>query len=550
MTQPAGHDDMFPADPRRPKRGPASRVNAPAAARRTKAPAPGPDLSAGPDHAASNQQPANVELPDAQQVPNAEDNAIVTDTVRRAVGDANFLHWFNHRTRLSVVEDRLVVHVPNPFLLNWILKRFRSDLNRAAELLLGPSGTCQLEVDSNLLQASSSPTAAASSPISAENSAAGSSNTVPAQPAAQAGSSGHSGSPASDAHTGRRKFRSFESFVTGDCNELAVMAARQVAAGPGERFNPLYIYGGTGTGKTHLLEAIYTAVRRRNSNANVVYLTSEGFTNYFTSALNARSVPSFRQRFRNVQVLLIDNIEFLDNKKATQEEFLHTIVQVIEHGGQVVVSSDRHPRLLTRHREELTTRFMSGLVCRIEAPSEAMCSKLTRSLAVGLSATFSDEVLDYVAHRCRKNAREIQGALNILDSRYQLTKRRITLSVAREALSDLSQECRKLVRIADVEKIVCEAFDVKATDLRSKSRRKAISLPRAIAMFVARKLTNSAYREIGQYFGGRDHSTVVAAEKRIAESIELNERLDVPTTCSARTIADLIDYVEARLLSA
>ena len=326
-----------------------------------------------------------------------------------------------------------------------------------------------------------------------------------------------------------------------------MLAARQVSAAPGERYNPLFIHGGTGTGKTHLLEAIYTESRRQHPTKNVMYLTSEAFTNYFTSALASRMVPSFRQRFRNVDVLLIDNIEFLDNKRATQEEFLHTIVQVIEHGGQVVVSCDRHPRMLTKHREELTTRFVSGLVCRVEAPDEATRLKLVRSMVVGTKAVFSDDALDYIVRRCRRNAREIQGAINQLEGQFSLTGRRITLAVAREVLGEMAEECRRLVRISDVEKVVCEAFGVTAADLRSPSRRKAIALPRAVAMFLSRRMTKSAYREIGMYFGARDHSTVVAAERKVTELVTKGEALDMPTSCPGRTFGELIDELEQRL---
>ena len=355
--------------------------------------------------------------------------------------------------------------------------------------------------------------------------------------------------PASMGHEGQRRFRSFATFVSGDCNSLASLAARQVAATPGERFNPLYIHGGTGTGKTHLLEAIYAEVRRRRPQSNVMYLSSEAFTNYFTAALSSRTVPSFRQRFRNVHVLLVDNVEFLDNKRATQEEFLHTIVQVADHGGQVVVSSDRHPRMLTKHRDELTTRFMGGLVCRIESPDEDTCRRLVRSLSIGLSATFNDDALEYIARRCRKSVREIQGALNSLDGHFALKGRRITLAVAREVLGDMAQECRRLVRISDVEKVVCEAFGVTASDLRSASRRKSLSLPRSVAMFMSRKHTNSAYREIGLYFGNRDHSTVVAAEKRVNEWIAAGNPVVLPTSCSGRTFAEVVEELETRLMS-
>lgn len=475
-------------------------------------------------------------------------------SLRDDIGEQNFQHWFHKRTRFKVSGDRFVVFVANPFILNWLLRRFRSALNRAAQLVLGPSASCQLEVDGSLLnEAASSISDAVTESCEVQQEVG-----VAAGATGSASSRKRSNSAAPQPSefdrpgslslpNNRRKFRSFETFVSGECNDLAVLAARQVSAAPGERYNPLFIHGGTGTGKTHLLEAIYTESRRQHPTKNVMYLTSEAFTNYFTSALASRTVPSFRQRFRNVDVLLIDNIEFLDNKRATQEEFLHTIVQVIEHGGQVVVSCDRHPRMLTKHREELTTRFVSGLVCRIEAPDEATRLKLVRSMAVGTKAVFSDDALEYIVRRCRRNAREIQGAINQLEGQFSLTGRRITLAVAREVLGEMAEECRRLVRISDVEKVVCEAFGVTAADLRSPSRRKAIALPRAVAMFLSRRMTKSAYREIGMYFGGRDHSTVVAAERKVTDLVTKGEVLDMPTSCPGRTFGELIDELEQRL---
>lgn len=474
------------------------------------------------------------------------------------IGEQNFQHWFHKRTRFQVSGDRFVVYVANPFILNWLLRRFRSALTRAAQLVLGLSASCQLEVDASLL----SDTATAANP---ETDSVEKSGAVQQQDKAASGATASSLArmrtnaaarvPSESDRPGsltlpnnRRKFRSFESFVSGECNDLAALAARQVAAAPGERYNPLFIHGGTGTGKTHLLEALYTEARRQHPTKNVMYLTSEAFTNYFTSALTSRTVPSFRQRFRNVDVLLIDNIEFLDNKRATQEEFLHTIVQVIEHGGQVAVSSDRHPRMLTKHREELTTRFVSGLVCRIEAPDEKTRHKLVRSMVVGTKAVFADEAIDYIVRRHR-NMREIQGAINQLEGQFSLTGRRISLTVAREVLGEMAEECRRLVRISDVEKVVCEAFGVTAADLRSASRRKAIALPRAVAMFLSRRMTKSAYREIGMYFGGRDHSTVVAAERKVTELVTRGEALDLPTSCPGRTFGELIDELEHRLMT-
>ncbi|MCA9063694.1 MAG: chromosomal replication initiator protein DnaA [Planctomycetaceae bacterium] len=494
----------------------------------------------------------------------------ILQTIRMSVGEQNFQHWFQKRARVQACDDHLVIYVPNPFILNWLLKRFRTPLNRAAQQLLGPSAQCRLEIDGSLMQGDhqQDDTGRTSESESQESPGeAGGDGAAPSihsaarltpRPAVvndvggrQSPDNGPANPSVNDLTplAGRRRFRSFDSLVESDSNGMAVLAARQVASHPGQRYNPLYVFGSTGTGKTHLLEAIYTEIRRTRRNANVMYLTSEAFTNYFTSALSGRTVPSFRQRFRNVDVLLVDNIEFLDNKRATQEEFLHTIVQIIENGGQVVVTSDRHPRMLTKHREELTTRFMSGLVCRIEAPDEELCVRVVQLLAMQLNASFADDALLYVARKCKRSVREIQGALNSLDGHFALTRRKITVNVAREVLGDLARECRRLVRINDVERIICEAFGITASELRSRTRRQAIACPRALAMFLARKCTQSAYREIGLYFGGRDHSTVVAAEKRVQQWIDTGDILRLPSSCTGTTIGEVLEQLEERLMT-
>ncbi len=499
---------------------------------------------------------AALARPELQRnVPSGE---AIESAVRDAVGEQNFQHWFHRRCRFDIVGDRLVVRVANPFILNWMVGRFRTAMTRAAQQMLGASASCQLEVDATLMEASDVPSAAvAESPASVEKQksaeladAGGVSTLTQAMKSVQRRTTrAVETAPETAGASNRRRFRNFDSFVAGECNSLAVLASKQVASSPGERYNPLFIYGATGTGKTHLLEAIYSEVRRGFPAKNVMYLTSEAFTNYFTAALSGRTVPSFRQKFRNVDVLLVDNIEFLDNKRATQEEFLHTIVQVIEHGGQVVISSDRHPRMLTKQREELTTRFLSGLVCRVDAPDHETRRRLLQSFCTGLKASFHDDALDYLLRRCGKSVRELQGALNQLESHFHLTGKKVSAATARELLGGMEEECRRLVRISDVEKTVCEIFGITVADLRSASRRRTVAVPRSIAMFLSRRLTKTAYREIGQYFGGRDHSTVVAAERRVSELISQGDVLELPTSIKCRTVAELVDELERRLVS-
>ncbi|MCA9048893.1 MAG: ATP-binding protein, partial [Planctomycetaceae bacterium] len=369
----------------------------------------------------------------------ASDHERVAGIVADAIGPQNFEHWLRHRSRLTVTDDSLQIFVPNPFISNWLLKRFRTQFTRAAAELLGPSAAFQLSVDESLQinAAGHDSTTATNNRTSAERTSTApvpTSRTLIHRTGPESrhvdncrrpdvaragmvsvqGAHGDANSGSAVRTPGRRRFQTFSTLVSGECNDLALLAARQVAEFPGQRFNPLYLHGPTGVGKTHLLEAVYSDMRVRFPQLNVLFLTSEAFTNYFLQALNSRTVPSFRQRFRNVDVLLIDSIEFLDNKRATQEEFLFTIVQVIEHGGQLVVTGDRHPRLLNKHREELTTRFLSGLVCRMDPPDEETRRRIVAGYALPMRDSFTQETLDFVARRCRNNVREIQGALNCL----------------------------------------------------------------------------------------------------------------------------------------
>jgi chromosomal replication initiator protein len=442
------------------------------------------------------------------------------------------------------------VHVANPFICAWMMKRFRTQLTAAAVRLLGPSAGFTVHVDATLGEESRSdngqpksvskpPATGSDHPAAVDKSPSGNVRAhTPQEPTSLA-----TRQPA------RRRFKAFHSFVSGPCNELALMAAQQISEAPGERFNPLFVHGTTGVGKSHLLESVYSEIRKLRPELNVLFLTSESFTNYFTQALASRSVPSFRQRFRNVDVLLVDNIEFLGNKNATQEEFLHTIDQLMDHGGQLALSCDRHPRLLTKHREELTARFVGGLVCRIEAPAECTRRKLVESLALPYRGQLSPGALNYVACHGGRTAREIQGSINCLVSYANLRRARVTTSQARTLLSGLRDECHHLVRISDVERVVCEAFGISVQEMRSRTRRKSISCPRSVAMYVARRLTRSAWREIGQYFGGRDHSTVVAASKRVDEWISDSIPVSQPNSCRGTTWDEVVQEIEDRLLS-
>ena len=484
------------------------------------------------------QQPSG----NGQTVPANQDdgtNCIAADIVCNHIGERAFQHWFSGKTSFETQSDVLTIGVSNPFLLNWMQKQFREPLHQTAVELLGPSGTLRFVVDPRLSLQTEHPTDRLSDQ---------SGDTAADVPSAgQRVTEDDSAQAVTRRSTGRR-FARLTEFVAGTCNELAFTASRHVCDSPGDQLNPLFLHGGAGTGKTHLLEGIYAACRRQHSNLQAVYLTCEAFTNYFTQALNDRTLPGFRQRFRHIDVLLVDDIDFLDSKRGIQEEFLHTITELQNHGRQIVIASDRHPRLLTKLSEELTSRFMSGLVCRLETPDEETRQRIVECKAARLPMQINADALHYVASRFVTNVRELEGALNTLLTWHRMTGRRVTLSTARRLLNELERDCIRMITMQDIEKVVCRVFGVDHREMKSSTRKRSISQPRMLAMYLARRHTTAAYSEIGRYFGNRNHSTVVAAEKRVNQWLEQNEVVRV--AAQHWPLNDLLQTVEEQLRAA
>jgi len=475
--------------------------------------------------------------PDFRQHAEDDDNLIAS--VRREVGDRDYSHWFVGKTRLTATGTGIIVSVGSPFLLHWMVRQFRAPMSRVATEVIGPAATVEFVVDADLSLGTTE--SAPNRQDDSERKAVSTpddSQTVVERVANVA-------DQVARKRTGRR-FADLSEFVDGTCNELAFMAARQVSRSPGEHLNPLFLHGQAGTGKTHLLEGIYRDVRRQFPELQVTYLTSEAFTNYFTEALREKKLAGFRQRFRSIDVLLVDDVDFLDSKRGIQEEFLHTIMQLQSHGRQVVVSSDRHPRLLTKLCPELITRFLSGLVCRLESPDFETRLKIVQTRAARLNGQIAPDALQFVAKRFTNNVRELIGALNCLDTWFQLKRQRITLTVARRVLAELERECIRIINMADIEKAVCGFFGVTAKDLKSPSRQRTIAQPRMLAMYLARKHTQAGYTEIGKYFG-RKHSTVIAAEKRVLSWLDDDAVLKLST--QSWPFRELLNTVESQLLA-
>jgi len=445
--------------------------------------------------------------------------------IERCVGRQNYDHWFKNKTSLLIQNEDLTIGVASPFLLTWIQKQFRKPLSEAAQSVLGPSARLHFHVDVQSAKTSSA------TPMMMESKSATAKL--------------HQQKARNNTYPAKRRFADLVEFVVGPSNELAMTATKQVLEQPGQKWNPLYIHGGVGTGKTHLLEGIYREIRRQYPTLQVMYLTSENFANYFTQALRQHTLPSFRQKFRNVDVLLVDDIDFLNSKKVIQEEFLHTFKQLESHGRQMIITADRHPRLLTRLSDDLATRFLSGLVCRIEAPDLETRLQIVERKVARMNIEMTKDAIKYVAQRFKNNVREIEGALNCLETYYMLKQTRIRLTLARQVLADLERDCIRIVRMADIEKAVCNFFGLEPVELKSSKRQQNISQPRMLAMFLSRKLTQAAYSEIGEYFGGRNHSTVVSAERKVENWLSHADCIRVST--QQWSVEDVLQTLEQQL---
>lgn len=459
--------------------------------------------------------------------------------LREAIGERNFQHWFEARARITLEDKTIGISVGSTFLSTWMQRRFGKDVSASARGSI-PNGSVQWSIDTKL----EVPDNAGTVQI-ADKTSDTASTSVAVQPELSNTASARAAKTA-PRREGRR-FAKLAGFVQGTCNELAVTAARQVAIEPGERFSPLYIHGGVGVGKTHLAEGIYCEARKQNPEMQVIFMTAESFGNQFTHALRNQSLPGFRARFRNVDFLIIDDISFLDGKPGMQEEFLHTFEQLSSHGKQVVVTADCHPRLMSKMSDELTTRFLCGLVSRLEAPDLQTRRQIVRMKMQSHASQITEDALDFVARRFTHSVRELEGALNTLQTWYAMTKKTVSIQTARQALSELERDCIRIVRLPDIEAAVCQLFGIDAVDLKSEKRTRSISQPRMLAMFLARRHTQAAYKEIGDFFGGRNHSTVVAAEKKVDTWLRAEKEL----TFAGRNwhLSDIMESIEQQLLA-
>lgn len=317
----------------------------------------------------------------------------------------------------------------------------------------------------------------------------------------------------------------FDNFVVGKPNEFAYAAALRIAESEKVAFNPLFLYGSVGLGKTHLMNAIAWSIKSRNPERTIAYLSAEKFMYQFIKAVRFKDTMAFKDQFRSVDVLMIDDIQFICGKDSTQEEFFHTFNTLVDNKRQVIISADKSPSDLEGMEERLKSRLGWGLVADIHPTTYELRLGILQSKSASLSVSIPDKVLEFVAHKITSNIRELEGALNRIVANAVFVGREITIESAREVLSDLLRTSTRKVTIDEIQKKVAAHYAIKLSDMSSARRDRQITLPRQVAMYLSKRLTTQSLPEIGKNFGGRDHTTVLHAVKKIKEVVVSNTSL-------------------------
>ncbi|MBE5201180.1 MULTISPECIES: chromosomal replication initiator protein DnaA [Pectobacterium] len=410
-------------------------------------------------------------------------------------------------------DNTLALYAPNRFVLDWVRDKYLNNINILLNDFCGTDAPLlRFEVGSKpLVQTVSQPAQLHHTPVSVTRQQPV--RTAPVRPS-------WDNSPVQAEHTYRSNVNpkhTFDNFVEGKSNQLARAAARQVADNPGGAYNPLFLYGGTGLGKTHLLHAVGNGIIARKPNAKVVYMHSERFVQDMVKALQNNAIEEFKRYYRSVDALLIDDIQFFANKERSQEEFFHTFNALLEGNQQIILTSDRYPKEINGVEDRLKSRFGWGLTVAIEPPELETRVAILMKKADENDIRLPGEVAFFIAKRLRSNVRELEGALNRVIANANFTGRSITIDFVREALRDLLALQEKLVTIDNIQKTVAEYYKIKVADLLSKRRSRSVARPRQMAMALAKELTNHSLPEIGDAFGGRDHTTVLHACRKIEQ---------------------------------
>ena len=438
------------------------------------------------------------------------------------VGTTRFGMWFDSQVQWSLSGDHLQLEVRDTFTLERIRRSFQSDLEKALEAVLRQPGRISFRVVTREAQS------------------------LTPQQLVEAGPRRDTTlKPSTDHATPKHgRWGTFKSLVVGDANRIAVTAAEMLKDQPGT-ISPFFIHGTPGSGKTHLLQSIWTEFRQRRHRCRAIYMTAEQFTCQFLAALRGSGLPSFRHKYRDVELLLIDDIQFFVGKRATISELHYTIDTLLREGRQMVFASQNPPAELQDLGMDLIARISGGLVCGIGQADLEMRRSICEQYCQAQQVKIEPAVIDYLVHHLRGDTRLLHGAINRLRAMELAFGVVASVEMARDQLQDLFQVARRSVKLPDIERAICDVFGLSARSLQSTGRTRSVSQPRMLAMWLAREYTRAAFAEIGDFFGHRAHNTVISAHQRVNRWMAENETIQTPHGCwNAR---DAIRRVEAEL---
>ncbi|MFH1615280.1 MAG: chromosomal replication initiator protein DnaA [Planctomycetota bacterium] len=432
----------------------------------------------------------------------------VKDAIAESIGQQKFRVWFKNSTEFTLTESYLKVGVPNHFIGSWIENHYSNEISRAVRSVTGGSRKVIFNIAPEL---------------------SGQQRRTQLDSQAQSVRMGRNpfrGVKQTDRGPQCQLKLTLESFVVGRSNQLAYNAIQTVARETKSPFNPLFLHGGYGLGKTHLLQGICNAVQTSRSGSVCIYVSAEDFTNQFVLALKTRKLEAFRRRFRQTDLLAIDDIHFLASKPSTQEEFLHTFNTIDLAGRQVILASDAHPKMIGELSESLVNRFVSGMVVKIDPPDLETRYRICQQRCELMDVHIPPNVQKYVAENLRTNIRELEGALLKIVAFAALDGHRVSLDMAKEVLEEHIARTDPIIHISDIETAVATFFGITPADIHSSRKDRTISLARSFSMYLARKHTRMSYPEIGKLLGNKNHATVILACRKIEGHLEQNTDLN------------------------
>jgi chromosomal replication initiator protein len=417
---------------------------------------------------------------------------------------ANFSTWFKDTFVSEWNNERIVVGVPNTFTQSWLQNKYHAPIKAATKNIVGDGIK---EIIYKVESIKNQPQTASLAEVKTEE--------------IEITQNGHG-----ERSLGFNKRYKFSSFVVGKNNELAHAAAQAVANKPGQTYNPLFIYGGVGLGKTHLLQAIGHYILENNPSLTVLYTTCEKFTNDYIQSIKNGQTNKFRDYYRNIDLLIIDDIHFLAGKEQTQEGFFHTFNDLHQNNKQIIISSDRPPQSIPTIEDRLKSRFSWGMIADISQPDLETRAAILQAKATEKSFNLNQDIITYIASTIQSNIRELEGALNRIIAHAELTKEEISFDAVKNILSSMTQQSKKgIITAKQIIREVSEFYDVDINDILGSSRKKELVNPRQIIMYLIREETSSSFPNIGAEVGGRDHTTVMHACKKITQDLNVNDKL-------------------------